>query len=450
MIRPLSFALLLSATAISPAAAQETSEIAAEVRALRERVAELEARLAQAEAASTAAPTAPAPATPSAPSPQSSTSFRGAPTFTSGEWSFKPRGRLQFDAGWVEGPDGISDRGLGFATEVRRARLGAEGTMPGGFGYVFELDFAGEAVEIIDAILTWRASDRITLTAGQHNPFQSLEELTSSRFTSFLERAAFTDAFGFERRLGLSATYSKGPLIVQAGAFSDDLADLGNDDNNSAGADARIVFATVSGETKLHFGASAHYRNSGDLDDGGASIRYRQRPLLHTTDTRFVSTPALAVAAETGYGLEAALIRGPFHAAAEAHWLRPDSAGLAQDPTFFGAYVEAGWFVTGETRGYRNGRWDRTRVADPVGGGDGGPGALQINLRFDHLDLSSGTVRGGIQDSYLASLIWIPQDYVRFMLNAGHLRHRGSAVPAAGGDRSYGVNVIGARAQIDF
>jgi phosphate-selective porin OprO/OprP len=33
------------------------------------------------------------------------------------------------------------------------------------------------------------------LVVGQHNNFQSMEELTSSLAISFLERAAFTDAF---------------------------------------------------------------------------------------------------------------------------------------------------------------------------------------------------------------------------------------------------------------
>ena len=36
------------------------------------------------------------------------------------------------------------------------------------------------------------------------------------------------------------------------------------------------------------------------------------------------------------------------------------------------------------------------------------------------------------------------------MINAGRLGYGDTAVPAAAGDRSYGVNVIGARAQIDF
>ena len=51
-------------------------------------------------------------------------------------WSFKPRGRIQYDAGYVSNPhDNIITRNLGFNTRARRIQLGAEGTIPGGFGY---------------------------------------------------------------------------------------------------------------------------------------------------------------------------------------------------------------------------------------------------------------------------------------------------------------------------
>ena len=461
MNRKISLVLLAgSALSIATPAAAQVRDVAAEVAALRAQVDELQARLAEVEAERAAAAQAPQvilaaqpaaqavpPAPPAAPS---SPTWRGAPQFTgAGGWSFKPRGRLQYDAAWVESPNGIVDRGLGFANELRRARLGVEGTIPGGFGYVFEADFADNGVEITDAILTYRASDQVGITVGQHNPFQSLEEVTSSRFSSFIQPAAFTDAFNFERRVGLSAAFSDGPLLVQAGVFTDNIEDLTSDENNSRGVDGRIVYSPKSGETQLHFGASGHLRSNGDLDDGGVTTRYRQRPLVHTTDTRFISTPALAVESETSYGLEAAVISGPFHAAAEVHWLNADT-GAASSPTFFGGYVEAGYYLTGETRGYRGGRFDRTSVRNPVGGEDGGLGAFQLNLRYDHLDLNSEGITGGIQNGYEASLIWIPQDYFRFLITAGHLRYRDAAIPAAGGDRSYGVNVVGARAQVDF
>ena len=71
--------------------------------------------------------------------------WKGAPLYEDKDagWSFKPRGRLQYDVGYVTNPtDSIITRNLGFNTRARRIRLGAEGTIPGGFGYTFEMDFA--------------------------------------------------------------------------------------------------------------------------------------------------------------------------------------------------------------------------------------------------------------------------------------------------------------------
>lgn len=385
-------------------------------------------------------------------------SWKGAPLFEDKEsgWSFKPRGRIQYDAAWVGRPEGNMDPGLGFSNEARRLRLGVEGTVPGGLGYKFEVDFADNEVDVIDAILTYSPARNVGLTFGQHNNFQSLEELTSSRFSSFIERAAFTDAFNFERRVGVSAAYASGDILLQGGVFTDNISDLANsgdgaglgDENNALSFDARAVYAPKMGKTQLHLGASAHHRDNGDTNENGVTTRYRQRPLVHTTNTRFLATPALNVEKETHYGFEAAAIHGPFHAAGEVHWLDADRSGAAPTASFFGGYAEVGYFITGETRGYKGGTFDRTKVLRPVS--DGGIGAFQVNLRYDHADLNDDLIRGGKQAGYQASLIWIPQDYVRFMINYAHLRYDGSAIAAAGGDRDYGIDVVGARAQIDF
>ncbi|MHC5879762.1 porin, partial [Streptococcus pyogenes] len=50
--------------------------------------------------------------------------------------------------------------------------------------------------------------------------------------------------------------------------------------------------------------------------------------------------------------------------------------GLNDDPSFTGGYVELGYYLTGETRGYSGGRWARTKVLRPVGAG--GWGAFQV------------------------------------------------------------------------
>lgn len=373
-------------------------------------------------------------------------SWKGAPSFEDkgAGWSFKPRGRLMYDFATVSSPRGFSNAGLGFSNELRRARLGVEGTVPGGFGYKLELDFAAGDVEFADAFMSYKKGD-LEFIVGQQNNFQSLDELTSSLHSSFIERAAFTDAFGFERRVGASVQYAKGPVLAQAGVFTDSISDLNavGDDNNSYGFDGRLVFAPMMGSNQLHLGASAHYR---ELNDAGTSVRYRQRPAVHTTDVRFVDTGTISgVKSETGYGLEAAGIFGPFHIASEVYWQNVSRTG--SDPTFFGVYLEGGYFFTGESRGYKGGKFDRVKVKNPFE--KGGWGSLGANLRWDYLDLKDGGFVGGTQNAYQASLNWKPTDYLLFGLNYAHILYDDAAI-SANGDRDYSVDVAAVRAQVDF
>ena len=52
-----------------------------------------------------------------------------------------------------------------------------------------------------------------------------------------------------------------------------------------------------------------------------------------------------------------------------------------------------------------------------------------------------------------ASLNWKPTDYLLFGLNYAHIKYDDAAIdadPTAGVDRNYSVDMVGARAQIDF
>jgi len=149
---------------------------------------------------------------------------------------------------------------------------------------------------------------------------------------------------------------------------------------------------------------------------------------------------------------------------------------LNGNPSFVGGYAEVGFFVTGETRGYKGGRFDRTKVLHPFN--DGGWGAVQLNARVDYLNLndrvdSSSTsvaapfyVNGGKQLGYQLSAIWNPTDFIRFMAQYSHIDvtggPRGSVATATtpgifpigtltpANRRKFGVDTWGARAQLDF
>lgn len=429
--------------------AEEAATLRTQIEALRSQVQALEARLDKAEsntaAATATAQQASALAAKSQEGPK--IAFKGAPEISDGKgWSFKPRGRMQFDVNSVSAPGAINRSGLGLSNEVRRAYLGFQGTIPGGFSYMTEINVAGggsgaSKVNFTDVYLAYKTG-AWTVTAGQVKTFASLDDQVSDLNTSFMERAAFTSAFGFERRLGLLFGYEKGNVLVNGGVFTNNLDELQAKDN-SYSLDGRIVWMPKMGDTQLHFGASGHYR---DLNDSASSVTYSTRPYVHSTDVKFLSTPAIGAVSETGYGVEAALVRGPFHVAAEGFWQKVGRPGLS-DPTFFGGYGEVGYVLFGGGRSYKSGAIGSIK---PDRGLDkGGPGALEVNVRYDFLDLNDGGITGGKQKAYGASLAWIPVEHVKFLANYIHLDMSDAQI-LAGTDASYGVDTFGVRAQLDF
>lgn len=426
--------------------AEEAAQLRAELAALKAKVQTLETRL---DAATV--PPAPAPVPVTTPAPPSVTakpvteiSWKGAPEIkTADGWSFKPRGRIQLDVAGIDAPAGATGIRGGTATEFRRVYLGVDGKIPGGFSYRVEADIANSEVELTDIYMTY-GTGPLSVTAGQIKPFWSLDDVTSDLFTSFTERAAFTQAFGFERRVGLSAQYKGKALLVQGGVFGDNARDL-TDSNHSVSVDGRVVFMPKFGDTQLHLGASAHYR---DPNDPAATNRYRARPFVHTTDVRLVDTGLLDIASERGLGLEGAVLAGPFHAAGEAFWQRVKRS-TAADPTFFGGYAEVGMVLTpGDTRGYKDGAFDRLKPSKPINAG--GIGAIEVNARYDYLDLNDAGIVGGQQKTALIGLVWAPIDYIRITANYGKVWVDEARVAAANGDRSYSADTFGLRTQVDF
>ena len=439
-------------------------------------------------------------------------SWKGGPLIEDKDagWSFKPKGTLQFDVGYVSFPNGQQLAGtgfnnLGFNTRARRAIIGAEGTLPGGFGYNVEFNLAQGTVDYEDILLSYqRKGSPLRVQIGNFYPMSSLETVTSSKQLSFMERPSFTDAFNYNRRLGVAISLldpKTDRFTLTGGLFNQEI-------NNASvartgwEAGVRGTFSPKMGSTQLHFGVSGHHRvNQRDLQ----GQQYRARPLLQTTDQRFVDAGTVASDGDDSVGLEFAAIHKGWHFAAEAQklWVRgytaADAAGVANhpnnaaigttyvgDPSFEGGYAELGYFVTGETRGYKGGKFDRTKVLHPFD--QGGWGALQINGRVDYINLNDRVgnapigstaaqnvaapyyVNGGRQVAYMLGLVWSPMDYVRFTAQYAHLNVKGgpratvNTVAAPGtpngilpfgtltpaNERKFGVDTAGLRAQIDF
>lgn len=481
----------LAAIAV-PAAAQDAATEAriaamqAQIDALQSQLNELKSAQAKTAAAVAAAPAPTATPAPAAkPStPPIAVAWKGGPEITAeGGWRFKPRGRLQFDVADVENPNGaIPTANLGFNGRSRRILFGAEGDVPGGFKYRVEFDFAQNGVGYEDVMFQYAPSGSPwSATVGYFYPYSSLELISSSGATSFLERAQMNEAFGHNRRIGVAAGYAKGALRANVGLFNDSISNTFDNDDWLLGA--RVTYSPEALGGMLHLGANYQHR---EFQSNALNFQYRTRPFVQTTDVRFVDAGPVAAEGDDVYGLELAGIFKSLHVAAEAQWVTTDAvrpgealsgmdsvAGatrFADDATLFSGYAEIGYWLTGETRGYKNGAWERTKVLN--GFDKGGWGAIGINARYDYIDLSdrlaagtAGTafsppnlLNGGTQAGYLLSLVWQPIDYVRFMAQYTRAEIEGgpraaavvpgSTVPAS--ERDYGLDVFAVRAQFDF
>ena len=342
------------------------------------------------------------------------------------------------------------------ATEVRAARLGIEGNFLRNWEYKLEADFANSTVDLKDAYLEYGGEfiEPAYVRVGQYKTPNSLEQLTSRRFITFMERAAIVDAFELDYQVGLGGGVGGENWGVNAGLFGQNASD--QQDNEGYALAGRGHYAFLYGPedsgNAIHLGASARYRNF-DNDTFDSEIRYRQRPFFHFTGTRSVDTGTIGDAeGDVWIGPEFAWVQGPFSLQSEvANTVLQRTNGQDDANNLWGGYLGASYFLTGEHRNYdpERGEFDRVEVERPLQ--EGGPGAWELAARADYIDLNNEGVKGGEQISYIGGVNWYANDYVRFMLDGAvtQVFDAENSEAAADGDNNliYGAGV---RAQVDW
>lgn len=429
-------ATALSVMAIPSVSAQSIEDLKAQLELLTKRIEQLEKQ-------QLATPVAVAPAaTPLAAKTPIIT--KAEPGFAlgtpDGNFEFNIRGRILTDLGIISDSDDSTNIR---ATEFRSARLAVEGKAWKNVAYRLVGDFAGNEVSLEDAYLEYKSGFG-KIRIGHFKSNNSLEEITSLKHITFLERAAFTDAFDFDRHFGIGYIIGGDNWSLELGAFKGN-ADVAEEDEGEVFA-ARATYGNQLDNGIWIIGASARYRNSGD--DG--NIRYRQRAHLHQS-ARFLATDRIATE-DLFYGIEGAVQYGSFHAASEWGITDAYEAGAGgRDARFYGGYFEVGFYLTGEKQALnlKKGIWDRPKVINPMG--EGGIGAWQIAAKFDRIDLTADGVYGGEQDTYLLGLNWYLNRYTRFSADYSHNSiNKAFNIPLNGADSKNSVDTLGLRFQVDW
>ncbi len=353
-------------------------------------------------------------------------------------------GRLMVDGALYDD----DDVKLGDGTEFRRARLFVEGTMWRVWDYKLQYDFTESGSEgIRDAYIRYTGFDPTTITLGNFKEWFSLEELTSSKYITFMERA-LPNAFVPGRHIGAGVFTHGANWSVSGGLFSEGTdSNQDSETNEGWGLNARATFAPIYDDNiAVHLGASGYWREP----DSDNEVSFEERPESHVTNVRLVDTDTIDdVNSYYGIGGELAAVWGPFSAQGEYIYTNVDRDD-ASDPDFDGFYVFGSYFLTGESRNYdpEDGTFGRVKPFNPVDGG-GGLGAWELTLRYSYIDLNDGAIKGGRENNYTAGLNWYATSHIRFMFN--YIRVNAKREGIAGPGTKYdNANIYQARAQVDF
>ena len=286
---------------------------------------------------------------------------------TDGEFSFRVGGRVQWDYNKAE-LNGITDEDT---LSIRRARIFTQGTVGDDWSYKAQFNLGdnngGKPEDLYISYGGW--GKQAKLTVGKQMVVFGLEEFTSSKDITALERSGITEQYSIGRQNSVRLHGEIGNAFYSLSAFEDGDAS-GNDDFGVAG---RVAYLPIKTDDLLVHVGAAYAQRGGDTES---------------------------------MGLEVAASMGAFHVQSE--YFDSESAGTDKD----GYYVQAGWVLTGEERPYKGGKFKRVKP-------NASTGAWEVFVRMEEGDGNHSDIELGRVDAsaYSVGVNWYVADNVRVGVN---------------------------------
>ncbi len=320
-------------------------------------------------------------------------------------------GRLMIDAVHYKYGD-IKQSGL----EIRRARFFSKGHVAENLSYKLQIDFAGGKPAFKDVYIRCNQVPYIggTLTFGNQTDPLSLEQNTSSKYITFMERA-LPSALFHKRSAGIGYS-NQGLLYGKLGFQATFLYSLGSTikaiDLSPYARIATVKLSAIPLKTKDHvFYAGLGY-STRTIDN---SIGFKIHPESHLTPT-VISTTLEKVSKYDLFNIDFAWV---IHAlSVQGEYLSGKYKN--ETGTFNGSswYAMVSYFLTGERRNFKNGASGFSRIHpkhnfEPA---KGHWGAWEFALRYSNMDLSSINAAANINDLSAGINLYL-NPYARMMYN---------------------------------
>ncbi len=358
-----------------------------------------------------------------------------------GSSRFRLRGRAQLDAAWQDFGDdmeNVARQGHPFpdyGVILRRVRLGALGIMNEKWEWQIEADYAENEIDLANTYMAYLMDHGARLAVGYFKEPFGMEYATSSRYITFIERSAPSDAYKVNREPGIMYETIQPNFYVGAGLFGHDI-EFDREIREGWAVSLRGSFAPVlTDESFVHLGAGInHRRNAFNRDEGEyESVRLRAREGTRAIDARlvgrddiegvedFTRTNLEFAAGHQSWWMQGEYYRVDLDLDPERGDVRVDDTSLTLD----GWYLQTGYFLTGERKNYRafSGDFGLQRPYRSFSPRNGDWGAFEVAFRYGMADSleHSRPGRGQKLERYTAGLNWYLTPEALMKFNVIHL-----------------------------
>ncbi|HEY9030388.1 MAG TPA: porin [Kangiella sp.] len=275
--------------------------------------------------------------------------------------SFSVFGRVQYDVDIWDGDAFSNADESGSDSEIRRGRIGISGKIAKDWSGKIEANFndASGETNLEDAYVKYTGMEGADLLIGKHKEPFGLEENTSSKDITAIERTTITNALSPGKNYGVSLGGGSNDFTWKFGIY-----DRGEEGNNIAtGFSGRVTTAPIATKDEVfHLGFGYTQGRLAGNTYGEAD----QRLEIHTADEK-IGSGSIAGESIMAYNLEAAYSAGPFHAQAEYFDGEVDGGSWTNDTDIEGYYAQVGYILTGESRPYSKGVFKRVKPKGDAG-----------------------------------------------------------------------------------
>ena len=340
----------------------------------------------------------------------------------SGEQKFAIGGRLMLDYDSMD--SGHQTENKSFSDmEWRRTRINIKGSVNKHWSYKATYDFNSEkdTANLDEGYVKYDTKKGFTITAGKTKADMMLEQRTSSKWISTVERGLLNamnekvnylvgkPGDGAGVKLGF---YAKESRISGAISVFDAYKNDSDDDNDMIlHSTARLNYSPKMGKNEYaHFGVSY-----GMADYKGETSKAELQLGIHQGDKTLLADAAAGDI--TNLGIEAAYVNGPFSVQAEYFDNETELENGSKGYEWDGYYGQLSYVLTGETRGYKwkGAKFDKIKPKGKMG-------AVELVLRYEDIsvdDADEGTVVANKVDldRTVIGVNWYVANTVKFMAN---------------------------------